>query len=244
MATAIDLSSFGFPHVFDCRGSIKSQRRGGTRLLFLFGDRHTIKPYIRENVLNAVDLCKLGVVSCVGVEGLPGKEFPGREARAFYVDQQARLGDDTEAIIDAILGWLHCPDFFFWKTLALLMPELTIESVEDRDLYDKAADHNRWYSNQRRDRIIDVLRRSGLFHPNADDRESKIAEKANLQWEQELGEDNVNLQRDQTFLDKMLRLWERSGTDKVAILNAGTAHQYHLARQLPLDLSYFHIEQP
>jgi hypothetical protein len=244
MATAIDLTPFGFPHVFNCRGTIKSQRRGGERLLFLFGDRHTIKPYIRENVLNAVDLCKLGIVSSVGVEGLPGEELPGREARAFYADQQTRHGDNTEAIIDAILGWLQCPDFLFWKTLTLLMPELTIESVEDRNLYDRAAGQNQWYSNQRRDRITNVLRRSGLFHPNAEDRESRIAEKANLQWEQELAEAEVNLQRDQTFLDKMLRLWERSGTDKAAILNAGTAHQYRLARQLPPDLSYYHIEQP
>ena len=103
MTTPISLEQFGCPPVFNCRGTIKSHNPGrGQRLLFLFGERHGIKPFIKLNLLNAIDLCDLGILSCVGVEGRPlgeGEAFPDPHVVREFQSQQAQHGRNTEAII-------------------------------------------------------------------------------------------------------------------------------------------------
>jgi hypothetical protein len=46
------------------------------------------------------------------------------------------------------------------------------------------------------------------------------------------------------MVEKLLALWDRSGPDKVAVLNAGSSHQWRIARHLPPEVSYRHVEQP
>jgi hypothetical protein len=42
----------------------------------------------------------------------------------------------------------------------------------------------------------------------------------------------------------MLALWDRSGRNRAAILNAGSSHQFRIARTLPAEVNFYHIEQP
>jgi hypothetical protein len=246
MTTPIKLDQFGYPITFNCRGTIKSLRLGGQRLLFLFGERHGIKPYIKLNLLNAVDLYDLGVLSCVGVEGRPmadGETFPRPDVVQEFQSQQRQYGGNTEAIIEAMLRWFQQPDFYFWNFLKLLRPSLPICCVEEPNLYARANCLNIQY-NDRKATVAATLRQSDLFEFDPKHRECKIEEKANMQWEQEMAEEEVMRARDDQFIKAMRELWDKSGAGKVAILNAGTAHQYHIARLLPGEISYYHIEQP
>src|SRR4051812_45182091 len=105
MTTPINLDQFGCSAVFNCRGTIKSYRLGGQRLLFLFGERHGIKPYIKLNLLNALDLHDLGVLSCVGVEGRPmddGEVFPHQDVMQEFESQQRQHGTNTELIVEGM----------------------------------------------------------------------------------------------------------------------------------------------
>jgi hypothetical protein len=250
--TPIDLAPFGCTGVFNCRGRVASSRLDGRRLLFLFGERHSIKPYIREHLLNVVDLCKLGAISCVGVEGRPGDEsarFPGHEATAAFEEQKANCGGDVQTIIESMLSGFRQRDFYFWKTLVLLRPllacpSLAVESVEDAVLNREAARLYSWHSEIRRGVIGEFLQRDSLFEPGGEDKGSAAYAKADKQWDEELAEEGVNLRRDQKFIENMLALWDRSGPDKAAVLYAGTSHQYRIARQLPPGISHYHIEQP
>jgi hypothetical protein len=247
MTTPINLDAFGYPVIFNCRGTIKSHRLGGQRLLLLFGERHGIKPYIKLNLLNAVDLCDLEVLSCVGVEGRPmedGEPFPHPDVLQEFQSQRGLHGSNTEAVIDGMLRWFQRPDFYFWNLLMLLRPSLPIRSVEELGLYRRAESLNLQYSCIRKDAIVETLRRSDLFEPSHSHRECKIEEKANVQWEQEMVQEEITLVRDDQFIKAMLELWNHSGPGKVAILNAGTAHQYRIARLLPAEISFYHIEQP
>jgi hypothetical protein len=247
MTTTIKLDCFGCSTAFNCRGTIKSQRLGGPRLLFLFGERHGIKPFIKLNLLNAIDLCDLGVLSCVGVEGRPledGEAFPAPDVAQEFQSQQEQHGGNVEAVIDRMLKWFPRPGFYFWNLLTLLRPSLLVRCVEEPGLYCRADWFNVQYSSMRREAIIESLRRSALFEPDHPHRECRIAEKANMQWEQELAQEEITRARDEQFITAMIKLWDESGAGKVAILNAGTAHQYRIARLLPGEISYYHIEQP
>jgi hypothetical protein len=247
MTTPIGLDSFGNPAVFNCRGTIKSRRLGGQRLLFLFGERHSIKPFIKVNLLNAVDLCDLGVLSCVGVEGRPledGEPFPAPDVVREFQSQQGQHDGNVEALIDGMLTWFQRPGFHFWNLLTLLRPSLPVRCVEEPGLYRRAEGLNLQYSNMRKEAIAETLRRSPLFEPDHPHRECRIEEKTNMQWEQELVQEEVTRARDGQFIKAMRELWDQSGSGKIAILNAGTAHQYRIARLLPAEISYYHIEQP
>jgi hypothetical protein len=147
--TLINLQPFGFTAVFHCRGRVVSSRFDGRRLLFLFGDRHTMKPFIRQHLLNVFELCKLGAISCVGVEGRPKDDtapFPGTEVEAAFERLRNQFNGDVPAIIEGMLKWFGARrDFCFWKTLfllrksALIQPALTVESVEDEALNSEVA---------------------------------------------------------------------------------------------------------
>jgi hypothetical protein len=244
--TSINLDQFGCQAAFNCRGTIKSHRPGGLRLLFLFGERHGIKPFIKLNLLNAIDLCDLGVLSCVGVEGRPledGETFPAPDVAQEFQSQQEQHGGNVEAVIDGMLKWFPRPGFYFWDLLTLLRPSLPIRCVEEPNLYTKANLLNIQY-NDRKVAIASALRRSNLFEPGHPHRECRIEEKANMQSEQELAQEEVTRARDDQFIKAMLELWDESGTGKVAILNAGTAHHYRIARLLPAEIGFYHIEQP
>lgn len=251
VTTPIDLASFCCTGVFHCRGKVVSSRLDGPRLLFLFGERHSIKPYIRDHLLNVVDLCKLDAISCVGVEGWPsddGAPFPGEDAEAAFNKQKACCRGNVQAIIEGMLSEFRVRDFYFWKTLFLLRPllaplSLVVESVEDLVLNREAAALEIQYCN-RKDVIYHFLRRDSLFEPDGEGKEKAASARADKQWELEFAEEGVNLRRDQKFIENMLALWNRSGPDKAAVLYAGTSHQYRIARQLPLGISYYHIEPP
>jgi hypothetical protein len=247
--TEIDLQRYG-AGIFDCRGTLQSKRLDGERLLLLFGERHSLKPFIRETLLNALELDKLGVLSCVGVEGHPDKDIPGSEAKRAFEAMQAEHAGDDKKIVEGMLRAIRGHDFYFWKTLKLMRPNLVVQSVDDAALCNTAAGlaWARW-CNDRQDCIRDRLRQSDLFQPSGlnptdDDREREIQAKVDLQFEQEWAEAEINLARDSKMLNNLLELWKTSGTEKVAFLNAGSSHQWRIARQLPPDVSYYHIEQP
>jgi hypothetical protein len=83
-----------------------------------------------------------------------------------------------------------------------------------------------------------------LFESNDDNIARAAYAKAEKQFEQEFAEEGVNLRRDQRFMENMLSLWDRAGTEKAGLLYAGTSHQYRIVRCLPPGISYYHIEQP
>jgi hypothetical protein len=80
--------------------------------------------------------------------------------------------------------------------------------------------------------------------PTAADRDLQIDAKAALQFEQEWAEHEVNVARDRKMLENLLALWDEAGPEKVAVLNAGSSHQWRIARQLPDGIGYYHVEQP
>jgi hypothetical protein len=244
----IDLTRYS-AGIFTCRGTVWTKRLEGRRLLLLFGERHGLKPFIREALLNAIELDKLGVLSCVGVEGHPNKDIPGSEARQSFQELQATHADDDEKMVEGMLRAIRGRDYYFWKILTLMRPDLKVQSVDDAALCDRASDLEGLWGYCRRDSIRIRLSQSSLFetrglNSTAEDREREIDAKVNLQYEQELAEAEVNVARDGKMLSNLLAFWDSAGTDKVAILNAGSSHQWRIARQLPSDVSYYHIEQP
>jgi hypothetical protein len=218
----------------------------GSRLLFLFGERHSIKPYIRQNLLNTVELCNLGIIACVGVEGRPdadNPDFPGHRLKHEHEKLKAQHGENVEKIIDGLLATFgEASDFLFWKTLRLLDSTLVVKAVDDQELFNRADSVQCQYI-QRRDFVARFLNKSS-FRPNDPDRVTVVNYKADMQFEYELAEDPANVKRDDKMLENMFELWSRSGTDKAAILNAGSSHIYRIARHLPPDVRYIHVEQP
>jgi hypothetical protein len=244
----IDLTRYG-AGVFNCRGTVQSQRSSGRRLLLLFGERHSLKPFIRDALLNVIELDRLGVLSCVGVEGHPGKEIPGSEARRVFESLQKGHGTDDTNLVEAMLRALRGRNYYFWKTLVLMRPDLKVESVDDAALCDRAATLEGLWGGPRYEYIRDRLRRSDLFEaagvdPMPADWDLQIDAKVALQFEQEWGEHEVNVARDGKMLENLLALWDEADSEKVAVLNAGSSHQWRIARRLPDDISYIHIEQP
>jgi len=248
MASTLDLTLAGGPVDFKCRGTVHSQRLGGRRLLILFGERHSLKPFIRNTLLDVIELDKLGVLSCVGVEGHPGREILGSEARrAFDILRSDNNGGD-ERMVEGILRALRGRDFHFWKTLVLVRPSLVVQSVDDGELCDRACALEMRFI-QRQDYIEATLRQSDLFEvtgfeSSPDERDRQIAIKAALQFEQEFAEHEVNVSRDAKMLENLMALWDRSGLEKIAVLNAGSSRQWRIARRLPAGVSFYHIEQP
>jgi hypothetical protein len=150
---------------------------------------------------------------------------------------------------EGMLRAIRSRDYYFWKILSLMRPDLKVHSVDDAALCDRASDLEGMWGYCRQDSIRIRLSQSSLFeahglNPTAEDREREIDAKGSLQYEQELAETEVNVARDGKMLSNLLAFWDSSGTDKVAILNAGSSHQWRIARQLPSDVSYYHIEQP
>jgi hypothetical protein len=219
---------------FNCRGEVVGNRRKGIPLLFLLGERHSALPFIRENLLNVLELDALGAISCVAVEGNPDTDVPGAEAKAAFDRLRAAHGDNDKAIIDGMLGSLR--DHHFWKLLSLLRPRLKIAPVDDAELRDR-ADGLRPQFIKREGYIAQLLKASGVTPEEA-------VTRARIQAEHEFGEDLVHVKRDKIMLDKLKVLWRDAGMAQAAVLNAGSSHQYRIARRLPHDWAYFHIEQP
>src|SRR5262249_37058420 len=136
------------------------------------------------------------------------------------------------AIIEGVLKRYRRQNFLFWKMLTLLQSSLPIESVEDSGLFQQVDGLAGQYFGMRKDAIAYFLRQSTLFQPEHPNRDMWIEAKAVAQAEQEFAEHELNLKRDDTFLEKMRSLWDRTGVGKAAILNAGTSHQYRIARRL------------
>jgi hypothetical protein len=248
----VNLVPFGIPSGFQIRGSVVSHRLDGRRLLILFGERHSVKASIRANLLNAVDLANLNAVSCVGVEGWsdPCDPFPCEDMRQMYQEEKAKHEINVQALVDGILQRYRRRNFLFWKVLTLLLPSVPIESVEDSSLFMQVAGLECQYFGMRKDAIAYFLRASPLFEPDHPNRDTLIEAKALAQADHEFAEHDLNVERDDVFIEKMLSLWLRNGGEKPAILNAGSSHQYRIARRLRTDtnyvrdVSYVHIEQP
>jgi hypothetical protein len=247
----MDLSKFGIPKEFNLRGTIRGSRLDGERLLFLFGERHSIKPGVRRHLLNAVDLHRLGAISFVGVEGCidtaGDSPYLSHEEKKRCQELQTRHGEDVQSIIDGVLDSYSRSDFFFAKTLALVLPDLTIKSAEDLHLFHTAGERGAGeYYGRRRSQIIEFLHNETLleYQPGSTERLNYAEGKADIQAEQEYAEDPINLQRDEVMIEKTLRFWNQFGKNKAAILNAGVSHQYRIAQRLPSEVSYLLIEQP
>jgi hypothetical protein len=246
MGTEIDLTRFGLGGVFCPRGTVMSFRvESRSPPLFLFGERHTVKPFILANLLNAIDLAGLGAVACVGTEGIRTSFSRDTELADLHHTLACRHGADTAAILSDLLEWLKGPDLYFTRLLPLVLPTTVIESVDDPTLVSRARQREAWHQI-RIDHIGHVLRESRLFEPgpDGDNREAAIHLKARMQYEYEWAEDAVNIERDGRLVVNMLNLWDRAGRDRAAILNAGSSHQYRIARLLPPDVNYYHVEQP
>jgi hypothetical protein len=246
MTEKIDLTQFGLTGVFHVRGTLMSRRaESGSPPLFLFGERHSLKQYILANLQNAVDLANLGAISCVGTELIRSDPTADASAAVLFQDLQKKLQPNTEAVIAELLRSFPQQGVFFSRVLPLLLPFVAIESIEDSALFQQANELIKQYM-QRRCFIAHVLSESSLFESEAgrDERANAIHLKAELQCEYEWAEAPINCKRDIKLVDNMLALWSKAGRDRAAILNAGSSHQYRIARTLPRDMNYYHIEQP
>jgi hypothetical protein len=130
--------------------------------------------------------------------------------------------------------------------------------AEDEALYAKTRPLEADYTLNRLERIYESLIKSDVFLPLGDifwetddaakraTREAKARQKAEFQWEQEFAEEDINYARDEVFIGNILKFLERTDRTKAAILNAGSAHQYHIARKCSREksVSFLHIEQP
>jgi hypothetical protein len=243
----IDLSRYGKGN-FNCRGTLQS-KNPGDRLLLLFGERHSLKPFIRDTLLNTIELDKLGVLSCVGMEGCPSREIPGSEARRAHEALKKEHGDNDELIVEGMLRAFKGRDFYFWKTLVLMRPDLKGESVDDKDLCEQASGLEGIWCSQRYDQIRVRLEQSDLFgvggiDTSTEERNRQIQAIAKLQFEQEWGEHPLNVARDRKMIENLMVLWDQSWPNKIAVLNAGSSHLWRIARQLPTGVGHYHIEQP
>lgn len=244
MPQTIDLAEFGLAGRLELRGTVKSRRTSpGSPPLFLVGERHSVKPYIHANLLNVISLADLGVISCVGVEGVRTGEVREAEAVARRRELEAVHGADVAAVSAGLLAFFTWRDMYFERVLGLLRPEVPVVSVEDPALNARAGELEPWYE-MRGDHIREVLRASPLFEPDREDRDTLADVKARMQYEFELAEEPVNHARDAAFIKNMLALWEERGRDKAAVLNLGSSHQYRVARLLPEQVGYIHVEQP
>jgi hypothetical protein len=152
-------------------------------------------------------------------------------------------------MVEGTLRALRGRDYHLWKTLALMRPDLKVRSVDDGELCDRAAALGGLWGGPRYDDVRDRLRRSDLFEvsglsPTAEGRDRQIDARAALHLEQEWAEHEVNVARDGKMLENLLALWDQTGPKKIAVLNAGSSHQWRISRRPPADISYYHIEQP
>src|SRR5262249_26645814 len=138
---------------------------------FLFGDRHTTKPLIRNNILNAIDLWNRRILSFVGVEGLFKKDEPvwcyQTRLEDIYKDLRNQHGDMNDKLVEGLLASL--PDqqcFFFAKILRLLLPDLPLDSIEDQALNSKAEALHLTYENRLR-LIHTTLDQAELYLPTS-----------------------------------------------------------------------------
>lgn len=258
MNPTIDLARFGIVSE-QLRGTVVSHSLSGRRLLFLFGERHTIRAGIKAHLLNALTLFDSGVISCVGVEGWkePSEPVPCETIADLFNKQKAQHGNSEEAVIEGVLRGYRPNNYVFWKCLTLLRLELRIRSVENPNIFQKVGHVSRTTLEDRISNIATFLRHSALPFtqmspfPLTDEQEQTIIQcKATSQAMEEFAEDDLNYQRDEGFIANMRCLWDEAGPDKPAILNAGVSHQYRIARQLREkaayrdEYSYILIEQP
>src|SRR5262249_18412871 len=157
----------------------------------------------------------------------PTSEFPGQDTVKAFEGLKASCAGDEGKLIDGMLRWFDGKrNFYFWKTLSLLRPEMKIESVDDEQLCARAGNLEWQFLDRRREAIEAILERSDLFQQSNLDKPRIVKEKASIQAQQEWAEYEVNVKRDGVFVEKLRALWDRAGTGKAAILNAGCSHQY------------------
>jgi hypothetical protein len=262
MPAPVDLTPFGPLGSFPFRGTVKcAQFVEGSPVLLLLGERHSLKPFIRGNILNAIDLWDRGLVSCVGVEG-PWPEEPswcGTKLLPKILEElKEEPGATTEKLVDGLLSRFPPKDSFFTKVLRVVRPELPVTLAEDEALYTKTRPVEAEYTLNRVERIYDALIQSDFFLPLGDIywetdaaakrtvRDAQARQKAEFQWEQEFAEEEINYARDEAFIANTFKFLESTDRTKAAILNAGSAHQHHIARRLGREkrTSFIHIEQP
>jgi hypothetical protein len=183
------------------------------------------------------------------MEGCPSREIPGDEARRAYEALIKEHGDNDELIVEGMLRAIKGRDFYFWKTLVLMRPDVKVESVDDKALCERAFALEGMWCSQRYDQIRIRLEQSDLFEvdgfdTSAEERQRQIVAKTKLQFEQEWCEHPVNVSRDGKMIENLMRVWDEAGPEKVAALNAGSSHLWRIARQLPTGVGHYHIEQP
>jgi hypothetical protein len=69
-----------------------------------------------------IELDRLGILSCIGVEGHPGKDIPGWEAQRAFESLQKEPGVGDEKPVEGMLRALSGRNYYFGKTLVLMRP--------------------------------------------------------------------------------------------------------------------------
>ena len=239
----IELTDFGFDGIqFTFYGEVVTRRAEGDRLLFLFGEEHEVPAIIKPNVLNALELARLGVIACVGVEEYPFV-WEGRtdaDVERELERNLARHGD--EAGIITALGPLY-----FGQTVKLLCPTMPVRCVDDPKLYEAAEKLDEKYRGriERRAREIFARMTEGMS-PTAQERmrlDTESQEQARVEIKKEYGEEAVHIQRDEAFIRNMMTLWGKNGFKRAAILNGGGKHIERITAKLPAEVRYIWIVQ-
>lgn len=244
--TTLDLTDFGFPgKSFTYHGQIVDRRPQGARLLLLFREKHEVPEVIKPHILNAVALVRLGVVGCVGVEEHPFAYAHHSDAavRQMRDEQLARHGSE-DAVLDA-LGNQR-----FGQAVKLLCPEIPVQSVEDPVLREQADRLHERFVEQRAPKLLAPLLAEKARELGTTTGQLTVAQyaeleqRANGQAGEEFASAPVNVLRDGPMLANLLVLWQQTGADQAAILNAGGKHIDRLKHQLGDDVRYIVIDQP
>ncbi len=177
----------------------------------------------RLNLLNACQLCDLGVVGCAGVEGSL-EELDRRDPQAVK-EASSRLYDQHKDDAGVIGHLQQCSlalamfgPFEFATALRLLRPDLPVRRVEDPALYEMTKSIHSQYAS---------LALGEIEHPYP----------AFPQFE----DHPINREREEPFLRNMLTFWDEigPGVASAAILNTGLSHSPRIAQKLPaLGVSY------
>lgn len=218
MMNVIDLTPFGFPYQFHYHGRIKEQRQDGGRLLFLVNERHRNAGSYemrRLNLLNACELCRLGIIGLVAVEEPLSDERPPTPLDEERATALVRDHGSFEAAVDFL--YRRNPDNEFSTVLQCVFPHIPIRCAEDPEL-------------RRRTRLL-------FDHCLA----ASFDENPRALPEYNFDSNPIHLERDEAFLRTLFGAWEKYA-GKAAILHGGRSHLDRILGQLPPDVRFIQME--
>jgi hypothetical protein len=242
------LSNFGYQCEFSFHGKLDDSWSEGTRLVFLFGERHRKPPIIWPNVLNACELIRLGVVGCVGVEEYPFTLEGWAEERIEQRRSQLFTEHGDEKGIFAHFS--KSPEFcYFGETLQLFRPSLRVRSVEDPKLHEETACVQGRYVVRRENRYSSLVgaycRANGVAICDLSDSvHQKLQQQASDELDKEFRADEIHSRREVRFVENLIDFWDKTNPENAIILNTGSSHQQPISARLRgMGISYIHISQ-